>query len=100
MKYVSMGIYLSPLSNDTTAIYFIIIALINLIQLYMKFNYNFNFSRLISEVDVIGQAITTYNFFLCAVISVFNYKTTNGDFILAILLNFMLGYIVYAVRRH
>lgn len=99
MKYVSMGMYLSPNSNGVTAIYFIIIASINLIQLYLKFNYSFNFSRLISEVDVIGQAITAYNFLLCSLVNVLNYKITNGDFFLAILLNFVIGYIVYSVRK-
>ncbi|CDW84676.1 pas domain s-box family protein [Stylonychia lemnae] len=99
MKYVSFGIYLSPLSNSTTAIYFILIALVNIIQLYIKFNYSFNFSRIMCEVDVCGQAICTYNYCLCVLLSTFNYKTTNGDFILAFLMNFVLAYIVVMVRR-
>ena len=49
---------------------------------------------------MIGVALSFYNFALCVLINILNLPVSNGDLLLMLLSNFILGIFVFAMRKN
>ena len=98
LKYFNVSIYLSNISDSLTSVFFILTSLIYLSQLYLRFNQSYYFSKFLSDIEVIGLVLVSYNYVLAVLIDLFNFSLTNGDLLLAIGMNFLLAALVYQFK--
>ncbi len=100
LKYLAMVTYFSDLSTSILSVIFTCISIIYLIQLYIRFNQSYNFSKFLSEIEVVGIALCAYNYGLCVIVTILNIQLKNGDFLLAILFNLFLGAFIYLLKKN
>lgn len=99
LKYLAMVAYFSALSKSISSVIFTCISLIYLVQLYIRFNQSYNFSKFLSVIEVVGIALCAYNYGFCVIISIMSIDLRNGDLLLAILFNFVLAAFIYLLKK-
>eukprot|EP00347_Sterkiella_histriomuscorum_P003580 403363742 len=100
LKYFGYVIYFSALPDSITSIMFVSASLMYLVQLYLRFNQSYNFSKFLSEIEVTGTSICAFNYALCVMINALSFKMTNGDFLVAFLMNIGLANLVYVLKKN
>lgn len=100
MKYFSVTILMVDISDRVVDVMYLIVSLLYILQLYLRFNHSYNFSKSLSEIEVTGIALCAYNYGVCVFINIFNLTISNGDLFLAIALNFVIAYLVYLLKKN
>ena len=100
LKYANLSNYISSFSDFVTSITFVCAAIVYLLILYLRFNQSFYFSKILSDVEVIGLALCFYNYLICVSINLLSTIITDGDFFIAFGMNFILAMAVYLFKKY
>lgn len=100
LKYLAIMTYFADLSISILSVVFTCISLIYLIQLYIRFNQSYNFSKFLSEIEVVGIALCAYNYGFCVILTILNIELRNGDLLIAIAFNVFLAVFIYLLKKN